>query len=329
MLEKVNDPTNWNSLFLNPNTILGTISEQYNIKKRDILEMEASDQAVRVALAETQILNETKEYLLSQNINLDFLNEPRDSCQRSSTTLLIKNISYDCKEHELKELLDFYGVILKFLLPSNKALGIVEFANENFAKNCMNNLSYYKFKGEPLYLEWAPANLFAYSNDYEREKQEPKENLQEIESDDPIAEKILYIKNINFSTSEEDLKNIFLKSFREPDILSTKIVKKNGLSQGYGFIEFQNKDQAAKALKIHQNSILDGHVLKFSISKRKITDNSKKKLKRNRADLEATSKVLVRNIAFEATKQDLKDLFNVYGEVKNVRLPKKMDGHHR
>ena len=33
MLEKVNDKTNWNALFLNPNSVLASISAQYNMKK--------------------------------------------------------------------------------------------------------------------------------------------------------------------------------------------------------------------------------------------------------------------------------------------------------
>ena len=38
----------------------------------------------------------------------------------------------------------------------NRALAIVYYQNENFAKNAFNNLSYYVYKNEPLYLEYAP-----------------------------------------------------------------------------------------------------------------------------------------------------------------------------
>ena len=36
-----------------------------------------------------------------------------------------------------------------------------------------------------------------------------------------------------------------------------------------------------------------------------------------------------RNIAFQATKKDINDLFAEFGSLKKVRLPKKMDGQHR
>ena len=38
---------------------------------------------------------------------------------------------------------------------------------------------------------------------------------------------------------------------------------------------------------------------------------------------------MIRNIAFQATKNDIKELFKEFGSLKKVRLPKKMDGQHR
>jgi len=41
------------------------------------------------------------------------------------------------------------------------------------------------------------------------------------------------------------------------------------------------------------------------------------------------TKVLVRNLAFEATRKDIQELAGAFGSVKSVRLPKKFDGSHR
>jgi len=43
----------------------------------------------------------------------------------------------------------------------------------------------------------------------------------------------------------------------------------------------------------------------------------------------ALSKVVVRNVAFEATRRDILGLFGPFGHVKSCRLPKKFDGQHR
>ena len=326
MLEKVNDKTNWNSLFLNPNSVLASISAQYHLKKREILSMESSDQAVRIAMAETQIINETKDWLETQGVNLWFLNESRAECIRSDKIILIKNIAYECKDSELRELFDFYGVITRFLLSPNRSIAIVEFESNKFAENCFKNLSYYKFKGEPLYLEWAPIDILKP----EDKNMENNELLMEDKDDNNngAGEKILYIKNLNFKSNEENLKKLFQAKFPENEIISVKIIKKNGLSQGYGFVEFKSHDMALKALKLFQNTLLDEHSLKLSVSKANVTQKQKNN-KRKRENIEPNNKIVIRNIAFEATKEDIQQLFKNYGDIKNVRLPRKMNKQHR
>ena len=38
---------------------------------------------------------------------------------------------------------------------------------------------------------------------------------------------------------------------------------------------------------------------------------------------------MVRNVAFEATLDDIKNLFKSFADIKSVRMPKKNDGGHR
>jgi multiple RNA-binding domain-containing protein 1 len=48
------------------------------------------------------------------------------------------------------------------------------------------------------------------------------------------------------------------------------------------------------------------------------------------SDLEGkTPKMMVRNVPFEAKVKELEELFKVFGQLKYVRLPKKIDGTHR
>ena len=41
------------------------------------------------------------------------------------------------------------------------------------------------------------------------------------------------------------------------------------------------------------------------------------------------TKLVVRNVAFEATRKDVAALFAPFGQIKSCRLPKKFDGNHR
>jgi multiple RNA-binding domain-containing protein 1 len=54
MREKLNDTTSWNTLFLNPNTILERMAKKLHITKSEIL---LSDNlAPKVALAEAEVI---------------------------------------------------------------------------------------------------------------------------------------------------------------------------------------------------------------------------------------------------------------------------------
>ena len=41
------------------------------------------------------------------------------------------------------------------------------------------------------------------------------------------------------------------------------------------------------------------------------------------------TKMIIRNVAFEATKRDLSQLFSPFGQLKSLRVPRKFDGSHR
>ena len=60
------------------------------------------------------------------------------------------------------------------LLPETKAIGIIEFENKKHAKNAFKNLSYFIYKSEPLYLEWAPVGIITDSI----EKNQPKIDIE-------------------------------------------------------------------------------------------------------------------------------------------------------
>ena len=40
-------------------------------------------------------------------------------------------------------------------------------------------------------------------------------------------------------------------------------------------------------------------------------------------------KLVARNVAFEATEREVREVFRTFGELKSVRLPKKVTGSHR
>ena len=63
---------NWNTLFLGMNAVADVMAEQYDTTKGTILDdATSSSLAVRMALGETQIVTETRKFLVSQGVKLD------------------------------------------------------------------------------------------------------------------------------------------------------------------------------------------------------------------------------------------------------------------
>ena len=67
---------NWNTLFLGMNAVADVMADKYNTTKGSILDdASSSSLAVRMALGKTQIVTETRKFLLSQRVKLDFFGQ--------------------------------------------------------------------------------------------------------------------------------------------------------------------------------------------------------------------------------------------------------------
>ena len=138
------------------------------------------------------------------------------------------------------------------------------------------------------------------------------------------------MKNLNFDTSEATLKEHFEQVGK---IESVKISRKRDstLSNGFGFVTFKLASSAEKALKTLQHKQLDDHCLELKRSKRNVEED-KRPLKRGHAtgqNEEASSKILVRNVPFQANEKEIREIFKTFGTLKSTRLPKKATGSHR
>ncbi|CAK9144578.1 unnamed protein product [Ilex paraguariensis] len=111
-------------------------------------------------------------------------------------------------------------------------------------------------------------------------------------------------------------------------IRSVRVKKhlKNGknVSMGFGFIEFDSVDTATAVCKDLQGTVLDGHALILQLCHAKKDEQVLKKVEKE----QSSTKLIVRNVAFEATEKELRQLFSPFGQIKSLRLPMRF-GNHR
>ncbi|KAM5237750.1 putative RNA-binding protein 19 [Ctenodactylus gundi] len=356
---------NWNTLFMGPNAVADAIAQKYSATKSQVFDHETKGSvAVRVALGETQLVQEVRRFLIDNGVCLDSFSQA--AAERSKTVILAKNLPAGTSAAELQETFSRFGSLGRVLLPEGGITAIVEFLEPLEARKAFRHLAYSKFHHVPLYLEWAPTGVFsgaaprgqvpqdtlAEPPGKARKEPEPAASGESSEAEKAVEEGAvasssqteeegdsededeslpgctLFIKNLNFGTSEETLKEVFSKAGAVKSCSVSRKKNKAGalLSMGFGFVEYRKPEQAQKALKQLQGYTVDGHKLEVRISERAtkpaLTTARKKQVSRK----QSTSKILVRNIPFQADLREIRELFSTFGELKTVRLPKKMTG---
>lgn len=325
---------NWNTLFLGTSAVADAIAEKYNTTKSKVLDHETKGSvAVRMALGETQIVQETRQFLLDNNVCLDSFSQA--AAPRSTAVILVKNLPAGVTVSELEELFSPFGSLGRVLLPPSGLTAIIEFLEPTEARRAFTKLAYSKFHHVPLYLEWAPVGVFSVKPQPEKQlvEDEKDKHRDEDAEEESVAGSTLFIKNLNFCTTEDTLQETFSKCGKIVSCTISKKKDKTGklLSMGYGFVQYQTAEAAQKALRQLQHRSLDDHQLELKISERatrstQVTNKKKQVVKKQKG-----SKILVRNVPFQATVKEIRELFCTFGELKTVRLPKKAagSGNHR
>ncbi|KAE9412426.1 hypothetical protein Angca_010196, partial [Angiostrongylus cantonensis] len=106
----------WNSLFLGPNAVADTLAERLGIGKSDLINSEIGESAgVRLALAETRLVRETRDFFLASGVCLDAFSRP--TAKRSSMVIIAKNLPANVKVEELQRMFGKFGEVDKVLMP--------------------------------------------------------------------------------------------------------------------------------------------------------------------------------------------------------------------
>eukprot|EP01054_Gregarina_sp_Poly1_P010749 Gregarina_sp_Poly_1__10748@NODE_81_length_15589_cov_30_056114_g69_i0_p2_GENE_NODE_81_length_15589_cov_30_056114_g69_i0NODE_81_length_15589_cov_30_056114_g69_i0_p2_ORF_typecomplete_len672_score130_71RRM_1/PF00076_22/2_4e11RRM_1/PF00076_22/1_8e14RRM_1/PF00076_22/9_4e08RRM_1/PF00076_22/5_4e10RRM_1/PF00076_22/2_1e19RRM_5/PF13893_6/0_36RRM_5/PF13893_6/8_6RRM_5/PF13893_6/0_0018RRM_5/PF13893_6/1_2RRM_5/PF13893_6/1_6e07RRM_7/PF16367_5/1_3e02RRM_7/PF16367_5/0_0085RRM_7/PF16367_5/9_8e02RRM_7/PF16367_5/0_0 len=364
----------WNLLFVSAAAAVDILADQLGVSKEDMLNLQASDSlAARAAIAETLILKQTLEWLERRGLSLEHFQSVGAapiSCRlghqgtaRSETMLVVKHLGPWVELEKLQEKFERYGQLSNLTLCPTKTLGLVDYVEPTSAKKAMDALNMSKFYDRPLFLEWAPATFskaatagFASNSTTNPEVEETlpkeKESIAEgalsketeivVQETEDLPPKAVFVKNLNFATTEDELTKLFRKmagfkfvkimqrAKKEKD-LKTGLISERKVSAGYGFVYFESTNNCVEFMKRFVGHVVDGHVLQLSISQpnKKPKPLHTRKSEEEFAPMESTRKLMIKNLPFEANVKDVRQLFEVFGSVSAVRIPKKRDGSSR
>jgi multiple RNA-binding domain-containing protein 1 len=332
------------SFFVQADAVASSIASRMNIPKSEILNPESTDgasAAVKLALAETHIISETKTYLESEGINLACFSDLAPTSgtgsgangarlRRSDTVILVKNIPYGTTAQQIRELFESHGELSRVLVPPAGTIAVVEYVHPDDASKGFRAVAYRRLGSSIIYLEKAPLGIFsgvkkASADDHSTAGPSkfgapvtiPEDAKDANAEDTAVPGSTLFVKNLSFATTSERLTQVFrhLPDFSfarvqtKPD---PKHVPRPGdttpaprLSMGFGFVGFKTAEAAKTALSSMHGFVLDGHTLSVKFAGRGTEEDKKEK-----GAAKATStKMVVKNVPFEASKKDIRDLF--------------------
>ncbi|CEH17141.1 RNA-binding protein (RRM superfamily) [Ceraceosorus bombacis] len=343
---------NWGMLYMSADAVASSVAQRLGIEKAQIVGADGDADggskglgpAVKLALAETRVIQETKAFLEREGIDVEAF-EARNGVrpQRSETIILVKNIPYGTSAAALRELFEKHGEIGRVLMPPAGTMAIVEMVLPGEARVAFKALAYKRMGNSILYLEKAPVGLLR--KDEEAAKTAPpsvpapptKEaqmlGLGNGSGNEALSEPgaTLFIKNLSFATTDTGLAKAF-QSHRDFAFarIQTRPNPRAGndpgasarLSMGFGFVGFKNVDAAKSALKALDGKDLDGHTLSIAFAKRGQDEDGPSNTS-SATSQTSTTKLMIKNLPFEATKTDVRQLFAAHGQLKSVRVPRK------
>ncbi|KAI0178556.1 RNA-binding domain-containing protein [Hypoxylon sp. FL1284] len=327
---------NWNSLYMSQDAVNASVADRLGISKAELLDPTSADAAVKQAIAETSAIQDTKAYLVANGVDVNAFK----SGPRGDKTILVKNFPYGTTTDEIRTMFEERGQVMKVLMPPTGTIAIVQFAQAPQAKAAFAKLAYRRFKDSILFLEKAPKNLLAGSEQHDEaapgsegpggvQKLSVSELLEQG-NDESVETSSLFVKNLHWDTNTEELANEFkhLEGFRSAQVKMKKDPKKPGqlLSMGFGFVSFSDKATAAAASKVMDGHVLRSHKLQVrgshrgrdAAEERRQEDNAKKAANQR-------TKIVIKNIPFQTNKKDIRTLLSAYGQLKSVRIPKKFN----
>uniref|UniRef100_A0A8C5M9T4 Nucleolin n=1 Tax=Leptobrachium leishanense TaxID=445787 RepID=A0A8C5M9T4_9ANUR len=217
-------------------------------------------------------------------------------------SLFVANLNSSKDFDELKDALrDFFSKkslsVQDVRIGSSKKFGYVEFASEEDVEKAL------KFNGKKvLGFDMKLDKAMAFDKNKSAEVKKERDS------------RTLFIKNLPYSTSSEDLQEVFenAKEVRLP-------TGKDGSSKGIAYVEFNSEEDANKALEEKQGTEIEGRAIFLDFTGSKSQNAGGRK-----SGPQGDSKtIVVNNLAYSATEDILQEVFE---KATSIRIPQGNQG---
>ncbi|KAL6860344.1 Phosphatidylinositol-3-phosphatase SAC1 [Amphichorda felina] len=186
--------------------------------------------------------------------------------ERDRRTVFVQQLAARLRTRELKEFFEKVGpvneaqIVKDRISQRSKGVGYVEFKNEESVAQALQ-LTGQKLLGIPVIVQVTEA-----------EKNRQARNTESGGHPNSIPFHRLYVGNIHFNVTEQDLQAVF-EPFGELEFVQLQ-KDETGRSRGYGFVQFRDAGQAREALEKMNGFDLAGRPIRVGLGNDKFTPES-------------------------------------------------------
>ncbi|XAR64022.1 hypothetical protein NMG60_11024217 [Bertholletia excelsa] len=245
----------------------------------------------------------------------------RDPSIRKSGTanIFIKNLDKGIDNKALHDTFSSFGNILSCKIATDasgqsKGYGFVQFDNEESAQNAIDKLNGMLINDKQVYVGH-------FLRKQERDSAMNKTKFNNV-----------YVKNLSESTTDEDLNKIF----GEYGTITSAVVMRDGdgKSKCFGFVNFENADDAAKAVEALNGKKFDDKEWYVGKAQKKSEREQELKSRFEQNAKEAVDKfqgvnLYVKNLDDSMDDDKLKELFSEYGTITSCKVMRDPSGISR
>ncbi|GKV01603.1 hypothetical protein SLEP1_g14148 [Rubroshorea leprosula] len=242
----------------------------------------------------------------------------RDPSLRKSGTgnIFIKNLDKSIDQKALHDTFSMFGNILSCKVATDssgqsKGYGFVQFENEESAQKAIDQLNGMLLNDKQVYVG-------PFVRKQERETTASKTKFNNV-----------YVKNLADSTTDEDLKQVF----GEFGTITSAVVMRDadGKSKCFGFVNFENADDAANAVESLHGKKFDDKEWYVGKAQKKSEREVELKLRFEQSMKEAADKyqganLYIKNLDDGIGDDKLKELFSQFGTITSCKVMRDPSG---
>ncbi|PHT32434.1 Polyadenylate-binding protein 2 [Capsicum baccatum] len=236
-----------------------------------------------------------------------------------SANIFIKNLDKSIDNKALHDTFSSFGNILscKIATDSNgqsKGYGFVQFDNEESAQGAIDKLNGMLMNDKQVYV----------GHFLRKQERESTTGMTKFNN--------VYVKNLSDTTTDDELKNVF----GEFGTITSAVVMRDadGKPKGFGFVNFENADDAAKAVEALNGKKFDEKEWYVGKAQKKSEREQELKSKFEQTAKEAVDKyqgvnLYVKNLDDSIDDEKLKELFAEFGTITSCKVMRDPSGISR